>query len=144
MLFSSIIFIFRFMPVFFLCYFLAPKPARNIILFLGSIVFYAAGEPVYIILMLFTILINFIFCVRMARRAGIRQRKILLTAALVIDFGILFIFKYYNFFAGNINLVVHKEVVPMLQMTLPLGISFYTFQIASYAVDVYRRKIRYT
>lgn len=144
MVFSSIIFIFRFMPVFFLGYFLTPKSYRNVILFLGSIIFYAVGEPVYIFLMLFTIWINFMFCVRMARKNEENQRKRMLVAAMAIDFGILFLFKYFDFFAQNINLILHREAVPMLHLTLPLGISFYTFQIASYVADIYRGKMKYT
>ena len=70
MVFSSLAFIFRFMPLFFLCYFLTPKPFRNIVLFLGSIIFYAVGEPVYVLLMLFSILVNFMLCVHMAREVA--------------------------------------------------------------------------
>lgn len=144
MVFSSLIFIFRFMPLFFLCYFLAPKSFRNGILFLGSIIFYAVGEPVYVFLMLFSILINFMLCVQMAREKKAGKRKWLLTGILFIDFGMLFLFKYFDFFAQNLNLVLHKEAVPLLNLTLPLGISFYTFQIVSYAADIYYRKMKHT
>lgn len=132
------------MPLFFLCYFLTPKPFRNIVLFLGSIIFYAVGEPVYVLLMLFSILVNFMLCVHMAREKRARQRKWLLGCILILDFGMLFLFKYYDFAAQNVNLLLHREAVPMLNLTLPLGISFYTFQIASYAADIYRRKMKYT
>ncbi len=144
MVFSSLAFIFRFMPLFFLCYFLTPKPFRNIVLFLGSIIFYAVGEPVYVLLMLFSILVNFMLCVHMAREKRARQRKWLLGCILILDFGMLFLFKYYDFAAQNVNLLLHREAVPMLNLTLPLGISFYTFQIASYAADIYRRKMKHT
>ncbi len=132
------------MPLFFLCYFLTPKPFRNIVLFLGSIIFYAVGEPVYVLLMLFSILVNFMLCVHMAREKRARQRKWLLGCILILDFGMLFLFKYYDFAAQNVNLLLHREAVPMLNLTLPLGISFYTFQIASYAADIYRRKMKHT
>lgn len=144
MVFSSLAFIFRFMPLFFLCYFLTPKTFRNIVLFLGSIIFYAVGEPVYVLLMLFSILVNFMLCVHMAREKRARQRKWLLGCILILDFGMLFLFKYYDFAAQNVNLLLHREAVPMLNLTLPLGISFYTFQIASYAADIYRRKMKHT
>ena len=144
MVFSSLIFIFRFMPLFFLCYFLVPKSFRNQILFLGSIIFYAVGEPVYVFLMLFSIFVNFLLCVQMAREKREGKRKWLLTGILFLDFGMLFLFKYYDFFAQNLNLVLNKEAVPLLNLTLPLGISFYTFQIASYAADIYYRKMKHT
>lgn len=144
MVFSSLIFIFRFMPLFFLCYFLAPKSFRNVVLFLGSIIFYAVGEPVYVLLMLFSILVNFMLCVHMAREKSNGKRKWLLTGIMLLDFGLLFLFKYYDFFAQNINLILNKDAVPLLNLTLPLGISFYTFQIASYAADIYNRKMKYT
>lgn len=143
MVFSSLMFIFRFMPLFFLCYFLTPASFRNVTLFLGSIIFYAVGEPFYILLMLFSIIANFMVCVHMARTKEYPHRKFILSAAMFLDFGLLFLFKYYDFFAQNINLVMQKEAVPLLELTLPLGISFYTFQIASYVADIYRGKMRH-
>jgi len=94
--------------------------------------------------MLFSILVNFMLCVHMAREKRARQRKWLLGCILILDFGMLFLFKYYDFAAQNVNLLLHREAVPMLNLTLPLGISFYTFQIASYAADIYRRKMKHT
>lgn len=143
MVFSSLVFIFRFMPLFFLCYFLTPKAYQNVTLLLGSIVFYAVGEPVYVLLMLLTILVNFMLCVQMARDREQKQRKRLLIFTMCLDFGTLFIFKYYNFFAQNLNLILPQEAVPLLNVTMPIGISFYTFQIASYAVDIYRGKMKH-
>lgn len=143
MVFSSLIFIFRFMPLFFLCYFATPKQFRNLVLFSGSIIFYAVGEPVYIFLMLFTIFINFMICVHLARTDREGYRKCFLVLALVFDFGMLFLFKYFDFFAQNLNLVLHREALPLLGLTMPLGISFYTFQIVSYVGDVYRRKMKH-
>lgn len=143
MVFSSMVFIFRFMPLFFLCYFLTPKSFRNAVLFFGSIVFYAVGEPVYIFLMLFSILINFMFCVQMARVKMPGRRRRVFCAALLLDLGLLFLFKYYDFFAQNMNLVMKREVLPLLSLTLPLGISFYTFQIVSYVSDIYTRKMKH-
>ncbi len=144
MVFSSMVFIFRFMPLFFLCYFITPRPYRNVAMFLGSIIFYAVGEPFYVVLMLALVLINFWLSVRIARGNEPRYQKCLLILALVLDLGTLFVFKYFNFFMENVNLALGKEAAPMLNLTLPLGISFYTFQIVSYIVDVYSGKIRYT
>lgn len=143
MVFSSLIFIFRFMPLFFLCYFLTPKSFRNLVLFLGSIFFYAVGEPVYIFLMLFTIFLNFLICVHLAREHRDNHRKWTLIFAMILDFGLLFLFKYFDFFAQNLNLMLHKETLPLLNLTLPLGISFYTFQIVSYVGDVYTKKMKH-
>ena len=137
MVFSSLMFIFRFMPLFFLSYFLTPKSFRNLVLFVGSIVFYAVGEPVYIFLMLFSIFTNFCICVRLAREQRKSHRRWILFFAMLLDFGLLFLFKYFDFFAANLNQILNKEIVPLLNLTLPLGISFYTFQITSYLIDVY-------
>ena len=141
MQFSSLEFIFRFLPLFFLCYFVMPQRGRNVVLLLGSLVFYAMGEPVYILLMMASILINY------GAAKGIavsRHRKFWLAAAIFVDLSALFLFKYFDFFAQNVNLLVHRDVLPMLQLTLPLGISFYTFQMISYVADVYMRKIEST
>ena len=143
MVFSSLMFIFRFMPLFFLCYFLTPKPFRNLTLFLGSIVFYAVGEPVYVFLMLFTIFANFWICVRLARESRSGSRKRILIFAMLLDFGMLFVFKYFDFFAENMNLLFRQDALPLLGLTLPLGISFYTFQIVSYVGDIYSGKMKH-
>ncbi len=143
MVFSSLIFIFRFMPLFFLCYFLTPKSFRNLVLFFGSIIFYAVGEPIYIFLMLFTIFINFWICVHLAREHRTGYRRCILFFAMLLDFGMLFVFKYFDFFAENLNLILHKQAAPLLNLTLPLGISFYTFQIVSYVGDIYTRKMKH-
>ena len=143
MVFSSLMFIFRFMPLFFLSYFLTPKSFRNLVLFVGSIVFYAVGEPVYIFLMLFSIFTNFCICVRLAREQRKSHRRWILFFAMLLDFGLLFLFKYFDFFATNLNQILNKEIVPLLNLTLPLGISFYTFQIVSYVGDVYTGKMKH-
>ena len=119
MVFSSLIFIFRFMPLFFLCYFLTPKSFRNLVLFFGSIIFYAVGEPIYIFLMLFTIFINFWICVHLAREHRTGYRRCILFFAMLLDFGMLFVFKYFDFFVENVNLILHKQAAPLLNLTLP-------------------------
>ena len=139
MLFSSLEFIFRFLPLFLICYFVMPERGRNMVLFLGSLIFYAIGEPVYVLLMLGSIVVNYFAARRIAAAKSIgkagRQRT-WLVIALVFDLGALFLFKYFDFFAENVNLLLHQDLVPLLHLTLPLGISFYTFQMISYVADV--------
>lgn len=127
MVFSSFEFLFRFLPIFLILYYTSPKRWRNFILFGGSIAFYTVGEAEYVLLLIACILINYLMGRLMYRNPmegrGFRQ-KLLLTLALIYDFGALFLFKYSG-----------------LTDELPLGISFYTFQIAAYIIDVYRGKI---
>lgn len=124
MVFSSFEFLFRFLPVFLIIYYIAPKKFRNYILFVGSILFYALGEAEYVFLLLASVLVNYVLGRMMYRDAaegrGTRQ-KVILILALCYNFGILFFYKYSGF-----------------ADELPLGISFYTFQIAAYIIDVYR------
>ena len=141
MVFSSLVFIFRFMPVFFLIYFLVPNRWRNGVLLAGSLFFYAYGELLYTILLVLSILVNHGAAQAIGRpeQHMPKRRKTILLLALVFNFGLLFYFKYINFFLGNINhLLPAAWQLPAVAVTLPLGISFYTFQIVSYVVDVYR------
>lgn len=139
MVFSSLEFIFRFLPIFFLAYFATPARYRNCVLVVGSLVFYAVGEPVYVFLMIASILINYFLALRISESPGKRRAVMLLTLAVGIDLGVLFFFKYLNFFMENICKLVGVDA-PGTDLVLPLGISFYTFQIMSYIIDVYRRK----
>ena len=144
MQFSSLEFIFRFLPLFFLCYFVMPERGRNVVLLFGSLVFYAVGEPVYILLMLASILINYGAARGMSRvgaRGQGKGQRFWLIFAIVLDLSALFLFKYFDFFAENVNLLVHRDALPLLQLTLPLGISFYTFQMISYVADLYMGNI---
>ena len=147
MVFSSLEFIFRFLPIFLLLYYLTPAQYRNITLFIGSVFFYALGEPVYVILILLSILINYI-C---GCKIGQEKKKIWFMVSLIYNFGMLLIFKYAMFLIKNINrglLLFAAQTgntamqIPEVKILLPLGISFYTFQIVSYIVDVYRGKIQ--
>lgn len=139
MLFSSIEFIFRFLPLFLICYFVMPRRGKNAVLFLGSLIFYAIGEPVYVLLMLGSIIVNYsaargVAAAKKRNKKGWQRFSLIL--ALIFDLGALFLFKYFDFFAENVNLLLHQELVPLLHLTLPLGISFYTFQMISYVADV--------
>lgn len=140
MLFCSKEFLFIFLPIFLVIYYLVPVKFKNIILFVGSIIFYAVGELKYVPLIIGSLVVNYIVaifiegCKIQNRLEGIddnSKKNIFLIIALIYDFGVLFIFKYLTFFTGIKS-----------NLTLPLGISFYTFQIVSYVVDVYKDKIR--
>ncbi len=142
MVFSSLSFIFVFLPVFLVLYYIFPAKSRNLLLFLGSLVFYSFGEPYYLFLILCSITVNFLFGKGIERFHGRKlEQTLLLIVSLVYNFGFLLFFKYTNFFIENINaalrlLDIHWRFYT-LNITLPLGISFYTFQIASYVIDVY-------
>ena len=144
MVFSSLEFIFRFLPLFLLIYYIMPARFRNAVLFLGSLCFYAWGDLKYLFLILFSVLINYLISIEMKR--NIIYSRIWLIAALLFNFGILFFFKYINFVIENINIPVraftHGTGIAALQLGLPLGISFYTFQAVSYVIDVYRGDIK--
>lgn len=137
MIFSSLLFIFWFIPIFFGVYYLVPEKLKNTVLFVGSIIFYAWGEPTYLILIFVSILVNFIAGLLMEK---VTAKKLILILALCFDFGMLMIFKYSGFFVQNINSFFSLNL-PIPKLVLPLGISFYTFQIASYVIDLYRGKI---
>ncbi len=140
MLFCSKEFLFIFLPIFLVIYYLVPVKFKNIISFVGSIVFYAVGELKYVPLIISSLVVNYIVaifiegCKIQNRLEGIddnSKKNIFMIIALLYDFGILFVFKYFTFFTGIKS-----------SLTLPLGISFYTFQIVSYVIDVYKDKIR--
>ena len=137
MVFSSIEFIFRFLLIFLVVYYITPRRFRNIILLTGSLVFYAWGETKYFFLILVSIFINYLFTLLMVSS---KKRKPYLILMLIFNMGMLFVFKYLNFFIDNINLIPGVNISNVDFGHLPLGISFYTFQIISYVVDVYRNK----
>ncbi len=139
MVFSSLLFLFWFIPIFFIVYYLVPGKIKNPVLFLGSIIFYGWGEPKYLILLLVSITVNWLAGILIGRFRG-RGDKAVLAGAIVFDLSMLFFFKYTNFFIENINSVTGSSI-SMIDITLPLGISFYTFQIMSYVIDLYRGKV---
>ena len=146
MVFSTVEFIFIFLPVFLILYFLVPVQYRNLLLFAGSVVFYAAGtldKPVYILILLLSVIVNFALG-RMIQDSS--KPKRILTAGIIYNLAWLVIFKYADFIIENINHAVQSlgggQAVQPLNLLLPVGISFYTFSSISYLIDVYRHDIK--
>lgn len=142
MLFSSLTFLFAFLPLTLVLYFLAKDKYKNYILLVVSLIFYAWGEPKYIVLMILSIIFNY-FIARLIDKKRKKKEiaKFWLIVAVVINIGALFIFKYLDFAIYNINLAFNFNL-GQTNLALPIGISFYTFQILSYVIDVYRRKVK--
>ena len=145
MVFSSLLFLFRFLPITFLIYYLVPFKAKNTVLFLASLFFYTWGETKFFPIMLISIGINYVAGLLMERYDhNEKARKACFWVAFLVTLGFLLFFKYTNFFLSNINALLGLSL-PLLdsaEFHLPLGISFYTFQILAYTMDVYRRKIK--
>ena len=137
MVFSSVLFLFRFLPIFMICYFLVPRKMKNLVLFLGSLVFYAWGEPVYIFLMLFSTISDYVWGRLIEEYRGKDHSRIFLLCSIGINLFILGFFKYADFLMQTVNAVFGTSI-PFLNLPLPIGISFYTFQTMSYVIDVYR------
>lgn len=137
MLFTSISFLYYFLPIVIILYFAVPKKTRNFILFIASMVFYFYGEPKYIFLMLAEILIAYIGAILIDKY----KKKSLLITTISIHILALCVFKYTDFILTNINSIFHTNIA-LLRIALPIGISFYTFQILSYVIDVYRGKVK--
>lgn len=142
MVFSSTIFLCVYLPLVLLGYYICPKKGRNLFLLIVSLVFYAWGEPKYVFLMIFSILVNYIFGRLMDKNRGRQKRmKLMLVLSVVIDIGLLSVFKYTDFVITNINAIFGSSF-DLLNIALPIGISFYTFQAMSYTIDVYRDDVR--
>lgn len=142
MVFSSTIFLCVYLPLVLLGYYICPKKGRNLFLLIASLVFYAWGEPKYVFLMIFSILVNYIFGRLMDKNRGRQKRmKLLLVLSVVIDIGLLSVFKYTDFIITNVNAIFGSSF-DLLNIALPIGISFYTFQAMSYTIDVYRNDVR--
>lgn len=140
MVFSSSVFLFIFLPVCLAAYFICPKRAyRNVILLVASLVFYAWGEPAYVFLMIISMVANWFAGLQIMRTPP--HKKIVLIVALAINLAILGFFKYESFLANNINHLFGSDLIPDLQLPLPIGISFYTLQAISYIIDVYRGQV---
>lgn len=142
MVFSSVVFLVYFLPIFFTIYFFTPKKWRNIVIVLGSIFFYSWGAPKFIFVILLTTLLDFFIVRRMDGAASEKSRKWLLFGSVGINVGLLFYFKYSNFFIENIQSLLSVfgyQRTEWVKLALPIGISFYTFETITYVVDVYRR-----
>jgi alginate O-acetyltransferase complex protein AlgI len=142
MVFSSIIFLFTFLPISLILYYISPRNIKNTVLLLISLVFYAWGEPVYVFLMIFTTIFDYLagLLINKYRRDRITAKRIFIIA-VIVNLGILGFFKYYGFLIENINSIFSLNI-GYEQLPLPIGISFYTFQTLSYVVDVYLGKVK--
>lgn len=140
MVFSSIIFLWIFLPLVLAIYFISDRKYKNYILLASSIIFYTWGEPSYIIWMLLSVLINYIFGILIEDIKSNSKRKIILVLGVISNLSLLGYFKYLNFLAETFNSIVGKEALTIMEIALPIGISFYTFQAMSYVIDVYRSK----
>ena len=142
MLFSSMTFLFTFLPLTLLLYFLVPFKAKNYVLLLASLIFYAWGEPVYIILMILSIILNF-FCGKdiYEKQEDAPAMKRSLVVGIVFNLLLLGFFKYYGLFMDTLNGILPFQISYRV-LSLPIGISFYTFQAVSYLIDVYRKEVK--
>lgn len=142
MVFSSLLFLFLFLPFVLLIYNLSPWRVKNGLLFLASLVFYAWGEPVYIVLMLFSTLTDYLFGLMLDKPGKSESsRKAVLVLSVIVNLGVLGFFKYADFLIDNVNALLGTSIPPT-DLPLPIGISFYTFQSMSYIIDVYRRQAK--
>ena len=135
MIFSSITFLFYFLPILLAIYYIVPHKLKNIILLVASLGFYAYGEPKYVVIMLISIVTTYIFGILMGKYE--KHKKLFLILSILISIGLLVYFKYINFIIQNINLWLTNKI-DFIYVVLPIGISFYTFQLISYIIDVYR------
>ncbi len=141
MVFSSILFLFKFMPLAFVIYYISPAKWRNFTLLVLSLIFYSWGEARYFPLIMSSIFVNYVFGLLIDKyKDNEKNKKAIAALSVIFNLGALGYFKYTDFFIANINALCGTSV-PLLHLTLPLGISFYTFQIMSYTIDVYRGKV---
>lgn len=139
MVFSSLIFLFLFIPTFLVTYFVFKKrKIRNYVLLLFSVFFYAWGEPIYILLIILSTLANYYFAILIDKE---KNKKLYLVLALIFNIGLIVIFKYNSFFIDIFNNIFNTNIV-LGKIPLPIGISFFTFQILSYVIDVYQKKVK--
>ncbi len=136
MLFSSISFLYLFLPALVL-YYIVPAAWRNNVLLVASLLFYFVGEPVYVLLLLISSLSDYAHSLYIEKRRGTKKAKVALISSIVINLGMLFFFKYTDFLIGGLNGLLGTKI-PLTGVELPIGISFFTFQTMSYTIDVYR------
>lgn len=140
MLFSSISFIYYFLPIVIITYFIVPNKIKNFVLFISSMIFYFYGEPVYVFLMLTTIIIAYIGAILINKYQDTELKKVFLVGTIGITLLSLIVFKYSDFLILNVNNILNTKI-SLLHLALPIGISFYTFQVISYVVDVYKGRV---
>lgn len=141
MVFSSITFLFYFLPIVLFSYFLSPSKLKNFTLLIFSFIFYAWGEPVYILLMLFSTIVDYTHALIIDKYRNTFKAKLALISSIVINLSLLGFFKYSDFFISIINSIFNTNIA-LLNLTLPIGISFYTFQTMSYTIDVYKNEAK--
>ena len=142
MVFSSIEFIFYFLPIVLLIYYIVPKRAKNVVLLIASLAFYAWGAPDFFPIFILSMICNFFITKKMHKTVETKPRKLWLAFSLILNIGLLAYFKYMNFFMDNLNALLelaHHSTLQFMRVALPIGISFFTFQSISYTVDVYRK-----
>ncbi len=140
MVFSSIPFIFFFLPIFLIIYYVVPFKAKNVILLIFSLIFYAWGEPVYILLMVFSSVLDYVNGRLLEKYEKKRIRNFILLESVIVNLLLLSFFKYSDFLIESINSIFNTSI-PLLNLPLPIGISFFTFQTMSYTIDVYRKEV---
>lgn len=138
MVFSSLIFMFVYLPIVLLIYYILPKKFRNFFLLIADLFFYGWGEPVLVLLMIFSIVINWIAGILIDKTDSKKKKNLILILSVIIDLGMLGFFKYTGLITNTIRMILPGANIPLLEIPLPIGISFYTFQIMSYTIDVYR------
>ena len=143
MIFSSVFFVYVFLPIVLLAYFLVPRKFKNLVILIASLIFYAWGEPIYVVLMVFSIVYNYITGIEIEyhRSEGQKRRaRTVFWIAVAVNLSVLGFFKYYGFLLQNLNRILPVDI-PYRALPLPIGISFYTFQTLSYVIDVYKGNV---
>ena len=142
MVFSGLPFLFVFLPICLLAYFAVPNiKAKNIVLLIASLVFYAIGEPIWVFLMMLSALINYAAGLIIHRRRGTFYAKLALIIAVALGIALLVAFKYLDFLIQTVNSLLPFARLPLANIALPIGISFFTFQTMSYTIDVYKNQV---
>ena len=141
MVFSSILFLLIFLPIFFIGYSIIPKKIKNYWILLGSIVFYSWGAPTFVFILIGSTIIDYYLVAKMYQEKSVNRKKLLLSFSIILNLGLLLYFKYANFFIENVNLcldLIGINAIKWTKVILPIGISFYTFQTLTYSIDIFR------
>ena len=141
MVFSSITFLYYFLPITLAIYFIVPKKLKNAVLLLASLFFYFAGEYLYVWLLLFSSISDYLHSLAIEKYRGTKKQTYFFISSIIINLALLGYFKYADFFILNINNLLGTSI-PLTKAVLPIGISFFTFQTMSYTIDVYRGRIK--